>query len=129
MDDWHVYANVAHHAEKLDPEQTAANYAIRRFRQTHPWLAQSLGEQDVFFFKRPVNGTVLIIGLRYAPDQTKRLLLVLNLEGETVTITPANIFDDFGEGWTKILPYEEDLGETETLANGAGFIAIQEFHQ
>jgi hypothetical protein len=129
MDDWHVYANVAHHAEKLDPEQTAANYAIRRFRQTHPWLAQSLGEQDVFFFKRPVNGTVLIIGLRYAPDQTKRLLLVLNLEGETVTITPANMFTDFGEGWTKILPYEEDLGETETLANGAGFIAIQEFHQ
>lgn len=124
MDDMHAYANVAHHAENLDPTQTATTYAIRSFRQANPWLARNLSGKDTFFFRRPANGTVLVAGLRHHPEHDGRVLLVLNLEGETTTVHLPTLIPNLGEGWRRVLPRDDALEDQVTLANGEGFVAV-----
>jgi hypothetical protein len=126
MDDMHAYCNVALHQEQLDPAQTAAMLAVRRFRQENPWLAANLGDEDSFYFRRPVDGTVLVAGLRRHPDNTRQVLLLLNLEGEPATLDVAELMPQAGSGWRQVLPHESALPAQLTLNNGEGLVAVRD---
>ncbi|MGB7396992.1 MAG: glucosylglycerol hydrolase [Candidatus Macondimonas sp.] len=126
MDDMHAYCNVALHQEELDPGQTAAMLTVRRFRQDNPWLAANLGDEDRFYFRRPVAGTVLVVGLRRHPENTRQVLLLLNLEGEPVTLNLADLIPKVGSGWRQVLPDESPLPMQLTLSNGEGLVAVRD---
>ncbi|MFZ5492105.1 MAG: glucosylglycerol hydrolase [Pseudomonadota bacterium] len=126
MDDMHAYCNVALHQEQLDPAQTAAMLAVRRFRQENPWLAANLGDEDSFYFRRPVDGTVLVAGLRRHPDNTRQVLLLLNLEGEPAKLDVAELMPQAGSGWRQVLPHESALPAQLTLNNGEGLVAVRD---
>ena len=126
MDDMHAYCNVALHQEDLDATQTAAMLAVRRFRQNNPWLAANLGDKDCFYFRRPVDGTVLVAGLRYHPENTRQVLLLLNLEGEPATLNVAEMMPQAGSGWRQMLPDESPLPPKLTLSNGEGLVAVRD---
>ena len=126
MDDMHAYCNVALHQEDLDAAQTAAMLAVRRFRQNNPWLAANLGDKDCFYFRRPVDGTVLVAGLRRHPENTREVLLLLNLEGEPATLNVAEMMPQAGSGWRQVLPDESPLPPKLTLSNGEGLVAVRD---
>ncbi len=126
MDDMHAYANVAQHREKLDPAQTAAMLAVRRFRQDNPWLAGNLADSDLFYYRRPVGGTVLVAGLRRHPENTRQVLLLLNLEGEPATLNVAELMPQAGSDWRQVLPDESPLPPQLTLSNGEGLVAVRD---
>ena len=126
MDDMHVYANVALHREKLDPAQTAAMLAVRRFRQDNPWLAGNLADSDLFYYRRPVAGTVLVAGLRRHPENTRQVLLLLNLEGEPATLNVAELMPQAGSDWRQVLPHPSPLPPQLTLSNGEGLVAVRD---
>ncbi|WP_372696605.1 glucosylglycerol hydrolase [Immundisolibacter sp.] len=125
MDDMHAYCNVALHQEDLDAAQTAAMLAVRHFRQDNPWLAANLGDKDCFYFRRPVDGTVLVAGLRRHPENTRQVLLLLNLEGEPATLNVADMMPQAGSGWRQVLPDESPLPPKLTLSNGEGLVAVR----
>lgn len=126
MDDMHAYCNVALHQEQLDPAQTAAMLAVRRFRQENPWLARNLDDQDSFYFRRPVDGTVLAAGLRRHPEHDQQVLLLLNLEGEPATLDIAELVPQAGSGWRQVLPHQAPLPAQVTLHNGEGLLAVRD---
>ncbi len=124
MDDMHAYSNISRHTENLDPFQTSIHHAIRCFRQKYAWLQDRLSPSDLFFFNRPINGTVLICGLRHSPDQSTRIMIVVNMEGETIDVDLHKLFPAMGQGWIKVLPEAGEMETHLTLANSEGFVAV-----
>jgi hypothetical protein len=91
MDDLHEYVNVDRHARRLDDRQTAFGLAAREFRRDRPWLADHLGPKDAFRVRQPADGAAVYYGLRTSPDGTEQLLFVGNMQGQEVTLTPAEL--------------------------------------
>ncbi|MCB9682538.1 MAG: hypothetical protein H6733_13820 [Alphaproteobacteria bacterium] len=105
MDDVHDYCNVSHYESELDPVRTAFNLALRRFRLDRPWLRGDLGPDDVLGRREPTDGAVLVHALRHAPDGSEQVLMIANMQGDTVTVTPTAlpIPGLAAEGWEPVL--------------------------
>ena len=91
MDDMHDYCNVHGWANRLDPNQTSYNVAVREFRRARRWLRADLGEGDAFDYLRPVDGHAVFASLRTAPDGREQVLVVANMEGRDVELDPVHV--------------------------------------
>ncbi len=90
MEDCYHVCNVSHYATRLNPEQTKFNLALRRFRQQHLWLRESLTPQDRFN-KISLGENTIFYGVRSNPNHpTEAIAFVANMEGETTTVTLGN---------------------------------------
>ncbi len=128
MDDMHEYCNVSHAHDSLGDQLTRYFLDLREFRRQRAWLRQNLGANDVFDYRRPVNGSVLFCSLRHGPGG-EQVLMVANMEGGAVEdIDPVRL-DLPGltpEGWHLALrtpPIGSDyLGGPLTLHDSMGVV-------
>jgi hypothetical protein len=95
MEDAHEIANVWRHVNRLQPEQTAYNLALRQFRQAHPWLRENLSGTDRF--NRIANDEhTVFYGVRTEPNPAlsdralQQVALVAHMGGNPITVTPAD---------------------------------------
>jgi hypothetical protein len=129
MDDMHDYCNVSLYDHLLGEEQTAFNHALRKFRLTRPWLRENFGPDDVFDYRRPVDGTVLFGSVRNGPDGEQVYALVHMEGGPLVDIDPLTdmpIPQLEGGGWAVALrtpPIGGDyVGGPLTLSDSMGVL-------
>ncbi len=99
MRDLAAYCNLANWTDDLDPERTAFDRRLRAFRHDRPWLRSDLREDEVFDYHHPTDGTVCYYGLRRAPDGSEDVLFVANMEGQPVTVVPADLVETTRGGW------------------------------
>ena len=91
MEDAHDLCNVWHHEPNLDPEQTAFNLALRRFRHDRAWLQHNLSGTDRFNRISDGDRTVFY-GLRTAqidehPDPNQQVAFVAHMGGDPLSVT------------------------------------------
>jgi hypothetical protein len=103
MDDVHDYCVVTRYLDRLHPERTGFNRAVRAFRRRRSWLIDDLGPDDRFEYRHPTAASVLFSGLRTSPNGTERILFVANMEGRPVEVVPADLPGAAGTEWTPAL--------------------------
>ena len=94
MDDMHDYVNVTRWTGRLDPRQTTFNHDVREFRRARPWLRRAQRPGEDFTYLRPVDGHAVFVVLRVAPDRSEEVLLVCNMEGGPIDLTPTRVARD-----------------------------------
>lgn len=82
MADLNEYCNTDFHADFIDSKKATFNLAVREFRLQNPWLNESFGPQDLFEYRKPVDGTVIFYGYRKNPESGKKLIFIANMEGQ-----------------------------------------------
>jgi hypothetical protein len=124
MRDVHQFANLSHWTDEQDPERTAFDRDVRRFRQRRPWLREDvdLDGEELFDYVHPTDGAVLYYGLRVSPEGDEQVLFVGNMEGVPTAVTPTELDPSIpAEGWTVAVASAEtnvvDATEPVTLAN------------
>jgi hypothetical protein len=128
MDDVYALCNVAHYAEQVDPTRARFNREVRGFRRARPWLRENLRPAEYFDRRRPADGSVLVYGLRRAPDGGELVLFVANMEGAPCTVTPTAlpIPELPATGWSVALvapgTQVTDAGEPLTLHDSQGVV-------
>jgi len=105
MDDVYDYCNVSLYAGSVDPDRALFNFKLREFRQNRPWLMDNLKPHDTFEHIQPLNGRVLIYGMRESPAGDEQVLFIANMEGSPITLTPSAlpIPDLAKHGWEPVL--------------------------
>ena len=93
MDDLHDFCNLSHYADRVSPELSAFNRALRTFRSRHSWLGEAFRKSDRMGYRDPANGTVLFHAVRHAPDGRASVAFLGNMEGAPVTVTPAETLE------------------------------------
>ncbi|MCB9137931.1 MAG: hypothetical protein H6642_06255 [Caldilineaceae bacterium] len=131
MDDLFDYCNVWRYADQADPQQSDFALAIRNFRRERSWLSYNFGAQDRLDYLRPADGSVIVYGLRHAPDGGEQVLTVVNLEGPPRTLIPAELPLDLPRGGWEIGPASPgtqvaDIEQSLGLSNGAGVVFVRE---
>ncbi len=90
MEDTHELCNVWLQANILNPEQTAFNLTLRRFRRANPWLRANLSSQDRFNRIHASDQTVFY-GLRSDPSarggSEHQVAMLAHMGGEPLTAT------------------------------------------
>jgi len=124
MRDVHEFANLSYWTDEQDPERTAFDRDVRRFRQRRPWLREDvdLDGEELFDYVHPTDGAVLYYGLRVSPEGDEQVLFVGNMEGVPTGVTPTELDPSIpAEGWTVAVASAEtnvvDATEPVTLAN------------
>jgi hypothetical protein len=131
MDDLGEYCNVWRFAEGLDPVRSDFNHSVRVFRRQRPWLLQNFIPHDQLGREQPCQGGTVVFGLRHAPENDEQLLVVVNLEGVTRSVTPTDLpLPDLPhDGWQVALATPGLLVhnpmEPIELANGAGAVFVR----
>jgi len=88
MEDCYEICNVSQSGEALNPEQTAFNLSLRRFRNQHPWLHQNLVPGTDRFNKVSEDTHTVFYGVRTNPDnQEEQIAMVTHMGGEPITVT------------------------------------------
>ncbi|WP_128225647.1 glucosylglycerol hydrolase [Halobacteriaceae archaeon SHR40] len=103
MRDVGEFCKLSNWTDELAPEDAAFGRSVRAFRHERPWLRDDLDDDAVFDYLHPTDGTVCYYGLRTAPDGSEQLLFVANMEGRETTVTPIELVETTGEGWTSVL--------------------------
>jgi hypothetical protein len=103
MDDVHDYCVVTRYLDRLDPERTRFNRAVRAFRRSRSWLIDDLAPGDRFEYRHPTAASVLFSGVRAAPGNGERVLFVANMEGRPVEVVPAGLPGAADHEWTPAL--------------------------
>ena len=108
MDDNHEFCNVSRYENRLKQQQTGYNLALRDFRRAHSWLKENLRDDDHFAYRHPVDGSMILYGLRHAPDG-EQLLFIANMEGAPDTLTPIDLPIEglAQDGWRVLLQTPE----------------------
>jgi len=70
------------HADTIEPRKAAFNLAVREFRLRNSWLHSNFGVNDRFFYREPVDGTVIFCGYRKDSSSGKELVIAANMEGQ-----------------------------------------------
>ena len=92
MEDAHEICNVWSHTDNLNPEQTAYNLALRRFRLRNEWLKYNLSGVDRFNRISDDDRTIFY-GLRTEPKEegdsgaSTQVAMVVHMGGEPLTVT------------------------------------------
>lgn len=91
MEDAHEICNVWKHVEHLNPEQTAYNLALRRFRHANPWLQANLEGLDRFNRIHDDERTIFY-GLRTEPQEAvspsaQQIAMVAHMGGAPTQVT------------------------------------------
>ncbi len=126
MDDKYDFCNVSRYEDSLDLIQTAFNLATREFRRSRPWLLNNLGENDLFDYIYPTDGSIVFYGLRHAPDG-EQILFLANMEGEpaVVDVNKLGLGVEL-DGWEVALQSPDlvinDVTRPITLANSQGVV-------
>jgi len=100
-EDLHLYCNADMHADTVEPRKAAFNLAVREFRLRNRWLHSNFGADDCFFYREPVDGTVIFFGYRKDSLSGKELVIAANMEGQPRQIhipksgLPVTNFDDW----------------------------------
>ncbi|MEO1205448.1 MAG: glucosylglycerol hydrolase [Pseudomonadota bacterium] len=128
MDDMHDYCNVSLYEAALSDEQTAFNYALRKFRAERPWLQQNFSKHETFEYRQPVEGTVLFKSHRKGPDG-EEVLIIAHMEGEAIEdFDPLDLHASGKDkkGWTVTLATpplpQEYQGGPVTLSDSMGVL-------
>jgi len=88
MEDCYEVCNVAHHAKNLNPETTAFNLRLRRFREQHRWLHDNLVPGTDRFNKVSEETHTVFYGLRTNPnDPEEHIAMVTHMGGDPITVT------------------------------------------
>jgi hypothetical protein len=88
MEDCYEVCNVAHSTKDLNPEKTAFNLRLRRFREQHPWLHDNLVPGTDRFNKVSEETHTVFYGLRTNPnDHEEKIAMVTHMGGEPITVT------------------------------------------
>jgi len=101
MHDLHDACVVWRGEDRLDPRRLAFGLALRRARRARPWLRDDLRGGDRFERVVRDDGSTLAYGVRYAPDGSETLALIVNLEGEPWTLRPAELLGE--DDWRPLL--------------------------
>jgi hypothetical protein len=118
MHDARDAAKVHQYEDAVDPQQAAFNFALRRFRQDHPWLLHNPTNdvrRDYFGRKLFINGAkdlgdwgdkgdivkcnTIYYGWRTSPDETQQIFLIANMEGKPIDRCPLNLFLNLKGDW------------------------------
>lgn len=91
MEDLHDYCNVTRHEARLDAEHLAWQRSVREFRKARPWLSRNFGPDDHLGYLHPSQGSVVIYGLRQAPDAREQILFIANMEGASCEVLPLKL--------------------------------------
>ncbi len=114
MDDMHAFCGVPRWSGRLDPKLTAFALRARRLRHHRPWLRSDLAEGEGIGLLPPevVQGADVVWASRRAPGGGESLLLLANLAGDAVELTPASTPVDAGARWGALLasPGAERVG-------------------
>ena len=129
MDDLHDFCNLAHYTDAPDATRTALNRALRRFRSERPWLMQAFRNGDALRYRTPANGTVLVHGVRHAPDGNGSVAFVGNMEGAPATVVPADLLAPLAEAdWRLVLSSPgvaaASAHEAITLSNSESLLLV-----
>jgi hypothetical protein len=118
MRDARDVAKVHHYEGEVNPKQVAFNFALRRFRQKHPWLFKNPTndvQRDYFGRKLLINGAkdvgdwgdkgdivkcnTIYYGWRTSPNSTQQVFLIANMEGKPIDVCPLNLFLNLDGIW------------------------------
>lgn len=100
MEDLHLHCCVEGPSTKPVPENVENHLLARRFRKARPWLRENFLEQDSLRHRLPVDGTVLAIGRRSAPQSDETLLYLGVLEGRPAEVDLDTLPEAEGGGWS-----------------------------
>ncbi|MDR9405439.1 MAG: glucosylglycerol hydrolase, partial [Halothece sp. Uz-M2-17] len=88
MEDCYEVCNVAHYGDDLNPEKTAFNLRLRRFRERHRWLHDNLVPGTDRFNKVSEETHTVFYGLRMNPNNPEeQIAMVTHMGGEPITVT------------------------------------------
>lgn len=119
MEDCHDLCNVSHYESKLDPQQTAFNLALRRYRQDRPWLGENLMKPDCF--DRISDGKQTIFyGLRSQPQdndsgKTEKLAIAVHMVGEPTTLNLGELLSIDLSQWRLALATPDLAADSDNL--------------
>lgn len=133
MEDVHDYCNVSWYVHDLDPRRVAFNRRLRELRREHPWLRGNLRDDEHLDRRWPAHRSVVFYGLRRAPEPGgTELLMVVNMQGQAVTLTPSElpIPGRAPDGWSLLLatPHtaETAFDAPATLGDSEGLLYIRD---
>ena len=130
MEDVHDYCNCSSHFDTQSPVKTAFNLAVREFRRQRPWLLENLRHDEFLDYRHPADGSMIVYGLRIAPDGGEQILFVANMEGAPCTVTPLDlpIPNLPKQGWEVALKTpkmsESHVSEEMTLRDSEGIVFV-----
>ena len=87
MEDCYDVCNVSHYEQDLNPEKTALNLRLRRFRENHPWLHDNLTGTDRFNKISEENHTVFYAVRSNPENPEEQIAMVTHMGGEPMTVT------------------------------------------
>ncbi|AFG37365.1 glucosylglycerol hydrolase [Spirochaeta africana] len=92
MDDLHEYCNASRWHDGADSRQSRFHRELRELRRQYPYLSRNINPAtETVFHLEPCNGSVVYCALRHNPADDSRILVVINMEGKTVTLRIENL--------------------------------------
>ena len=100
MEDCHALCNVYHYEQFLDPQQTAFNLALRRYRQSRTWLMDDLKKPADCFDRISDGKKTIFYGVRTnqtvegnGDEKVGKVAIAVHMGGEPITLNLGEILD------------------------------------